>query len=163
MEIDLHEKNTPVTGYLLCGIRLSHRWGGICIVDLIPHYLLHILTHQDPSHNCSIVSNHHVLWTFYGHCLNMRENSPYVYFFFPVGPGLLHLYGNFVVLLGNFKFQTRIWPWKSLKPGIQDSKNVFNCEIQQKLWPVKFFKDSFGIPNIRTIKICNVSSLFFKF
>ena len=40
------------------------------------------------------------------------------------------LLGNFAVLLSNFKFQTIIWPWKSLKPekwrwwlfwpGIQD-------------------------------------------
>ena len=47
------------------------------------------------------------------------------------------------VLLGNFKFRMKIWPWKTLRPekrrlqlfcpGIQDSKTVFKYDIH-KIW-----------------------------
>ena len=62
------------------------------------------------------------------------------------------LLDNFAVLLGNFTFQTIIWPWKSRKlrkwkwyffcPYVQDSKTDFKNKILPNLRPVKFLKDS---------------------
>ena len=65
------------------------------------------------------------------------------------------LLGNFAVLLSNFKFQTIIWPWKSLKPKTEkkkmiaffnlDSKTVFKCKARQNLLPVISFKTAWWI------------------
>ena len=60
------------------------------------------------------------------------------------------LLGNFVVLLGNFKIQTIVWPWKSLKsekntkmitflPWYSRFKTVFKFEIRPEKRPVKLF------------------------
>ena len=52
---------------------------------------------------------------------------------------------NFAVLLGNFKFQTRIWPWISLKPEkriffFASYSRFFKYEIRQICDSWNFFR-----------------------